>query len=333
MGKAKGPPTLLAEAILREFPKASSKSLAELLVKRHPLVYNYNSARHCIRHARGANGAGPRHLAIATPSPFSQLLNQIPKAYTLREGSPYHITDCAKLAVIGDLHIPYHSTQAIHACLEYLHKVKPDGILLNGDTIDCHKESTTFQSDPEARDFVEETESTVDFLRLLNKMFPRARKWFKLGNHEERHERYLWAKCPEIFGHPNFRLENILKLEELGIKPIRDKRRVIFGKLSILHGHEYRATIGRPVNPARWLLLKAKSNVMANHFHGEFRDSQRTIAGDDLGAWTNGCLCGLEPPYMPFNEWCWSFSVVDHINDDGQFRVDQKRISSIGKIY
>jgi len=99
-----------------------------------------------------------------------------------------------RIAIFNDIHFPYHSVQALTSALDYTKKEKPDCILLNGDILDAFQLSR-FVRDPKKRHFAEELNMFKDFFHVLNKTFPQAKIVFKLGNHEERYEHFLWTKA------------------------------------------------------------------------------------------------------------------------------------------
>jgi hypothetical protein len=333
MSKPKAAWSIRAQEIVTEFPKASTRQLGMMLFEKYPLVYkNAEDARMAVRKRRGASGKHDRPYATSQPSPFSALKNKLPRSYSLRNAKPYRITGSKRTLIFGDTHFPYQCNQAIHAMLSDAVHQDITGILINGDLGDNHW-SSDFDKEPNAVKFVSEIETIIKFLEYLRKVFPDLPIWFKFGNHCERHEKFLFRKCEHLFGHSNFKLESILELERLKIKWIKDKRRVLIGKLNVLHGHEYRGGFGRPVNPARWILLRSKTNVLANHFHVQSTDSQRSIDGETKAAWTIGCLCDLNPPYNPYNEWTHGYAIVEVLDSAGHFRVEVKHISKKFKVY
>jgi len=331
-GPQPGPAQLRAKQVLADFPELSSKQLGVILRDRYPLVYSSPEAgRWQIQKLRGAVGNSRRHTAVAPPSPFSTLLGTIPRGVVLRDTSPFRIAGPKILGVIGDLHFPYHSREAIRAALDYMNERAIEGLLINGDGIDNHNQSR-FQKDPHARSFEDESAAFIQFLETLHKLFPGMPIWYKEGNHEARHEAYLMSKCPEIYGHSKFQLEHILELERLGIKYIKDKRRILFGRLAILHGHEYRGGFVAPVNPARGMYMRAKTSVLAHHFHQDSKHSAKDLHGQIVGCWTSGCLCELNPLFQPYNEWSHGFAIAELLDNAGRFRVELKHISK-GKVF
>ncbi len=168
-----------------------------------------------------------------------------------------------------------------------------------------------------------------ELLEAIREAFPGCPIYFKIGNHEERYERYLSFKAPELLGCTDFKLENLLRFGEYGVQLITDKRIIKAGKLSIMHGHEFFGG-GAGVNPARGYFMRAKESVMCGHNHQTSEHTEPTLSGDIITAWSTGCLSELHPMYMPVNKWNLGFAFVE-IEGDGTFKVHNKRIFN-GKI-
>jgi hypothetical protein len=203
-----------------------------------------------------------------------------------------------------------------------------DSVLLNGDTLDCYSLSK-YEKDPRKRTFSDELQSARELLEAIRDAFPGCPIYFKIGNHEERYERYLSFKAPELLGCTDFKLENLLRFGEYGVQLITDKRIIKAGKLSIMHGHEFFGG-GAGVNPARGYFMRAKESVMCGHNHQTSEHTEPTLSGDIITAWSTGCLSELHPMYMPVNKWNLGFAFVE-IESDGTFKVHNKRIFN-GKI-
>lgn len=325
-----------AREIVKRFPEASTRSLARMLVRTSPLLFtDFEHARGILRDVRGANGNRRRPFATSDPSPrspLSTLLKQIPKGHTLGDASPFVIKGVKRLGIIGDIHSPYHSNEAVHAASEFLVKSKIDGLLINGDLIDNHHQSK-FQKHPDARDFIEEIDITLELLELWRAMFPKARIFWKFGNHCLRHQKFLFEKCREIFGHSNFMLESLLELERLNIKPIKDDRTIMFGDLAINHGHEWGRTFGSPALVARWLFLRTLTHSVCNHFHVKSEYSDKDLLGNPIAAWSIPCLCDLSPPHARKSKWTHGFAVAELTSGKGSFRYEPHHISDTGKVY
>lgn len=211
--------------------------------------------------------------------------------------------------IISDTHHPYHSIEAITVCLNYAKKEKPNFILLNGDIIDCHRLSK-FLKDPNARKFKQELDQLKSFVQTLHRTF-KCKIFYKLGNHEERYQHFLWEKAEELSGIEEFEFKNIINARAEGVEIIEDKRMVMLNDLPVLHGHEFNSSFFNPVNQARGLWLKASDSCIQGHGHITSQNTKKTIKGELKVTWSIGCLCHLQPKWKPYNDWNWGFAMID----------------------
>lgn len=235
---------------------------------------------------------------------------------------PFLITGYKRIAVFSDIHIPYHSVEALTAAIRFCKKEKPDAILLNGDTIDCHRLSR-FIKDPNKRNFADELNDFKQLFNVLQKEF-RCKIFFKIGNHEERYENFLFEKAKELAGVEEFDFENILKARANGVEIISNRRVMKIGELYGIHGHEYIGGISAPVNPARGLFLRGKVSCFQGHNHQTSEHTEPTMSGKMITTWSIGCLSELHPAYMPLNKWNHGFAIIDTDGRNYEFR--NKRI-------
>lgn len=242
---------------------------------------------------------------------------------------PYEFKGHKRIAIFSDIHVPYHSIDCITAAIDFCKKEKPDALLLNGDTIDCHQLSR-YVKDPKKRNFALE----LDTFKALFDVFERELKckiYFKLGNHEVRYEHFLLQKACELIGVEEFEFNNIIKARAKGIEIIKDKQPMKLNNLWGLHGHEYVGGISAPVNPARGLFLKAKVSTFQGHNHQTSEHTEPTLTGKMVTTWSLGCMSELHPAYMPLNKWNHGFGIVD-LDDNGEdFEFRNKRVFK-GKI-
>lgn len=242
------------------------------------------------------------------------------------EGKPttsFKIVGAQRVLVLSDVHVPYHSVGPLTMALRYGKAVGIDCLVLNGDFMDCHSMSR-FVRRPDHRDFAKELSLTIQLLRQIREFFPKIRIIFKVGNHEERYQHFIWTKAPEFFNVKAFKLEELLELDELGIEFVDDRRTIQLGKLNIIHGHEVYSSAGL-INIARTMRLKANDNILVAHFHRSTEDMSRRIRGSVMGGWSTGCLCDLNPYYMPNNNWNHGFADII-MEDGGGFDVINKKI-------
>jgi predicted phosphodiesterase len=178
---------------------------------------------------------------------------------------PYVLKGHKKIAVFADLHIPYHSIKSITAALDYCKKEKPDGLVLLGDALDFHALSR-FQKDPRKKHFKQELDTFKAMFEAFQKTL-KCKIYYKLGNHCERYENFLFQKAGELVGIEEFEFANILKARANGIEVIGDKRIMKANSLNMVHGHEFGMSVFNPVNIARGLYLKGKVSALQGHHH------------------------------------------------------------------
>lgn len=299
-----------------------SLKLARIIYEKENLLFkDVENVRNILRLIEGKFGGtkAKKNIPERPKNPYN-----LPKSdETIYE--PY-ILNAKKLLILSDIHIPYHSIEALTCALNFAINEKPDAILLNGDTLDFFGLSR-FAKDPKKRSFSSELESFKDFINILKQTFD-AKIIFKMGNHCERYEHFLWMKAGELIGVEEFDISNILKARAEGIEVIKDKRIIKASGLNIIHGHEYPGAFS-PVNIAKGLYAKGKVNAIQGHNHQTSSHTENDMNGNIVTTWSVGCLCELHPLYMPLNKWNHGFAFVEIDGED--FEVQNKRIHK-GKI-
>lgn len=326
--------TKVAREYRSKYKDLPTLTLARVIVKENPELYTSTEhARDALRRIEGKHG-DKRRKALTDKSLVIE--KERPRnPYNLpdseeQEFKPYTLSkECKKVLLLSDIHIPYHSIDALTLALDYGKKKKVDMIILNGDTIDFYQLSR-FEKDPRKRSFAHELEATRSFLQTLRKQFPSAKIIYKCGNHDLRLQKYLMIKAPELLGVQEFELPQLLRFKELGIVWVEDKTVMKLKKLNIIHGHEFSAGFIAPVNIARGLFLKANAIAIQGHNHQTSENTVTTLDGDMITTWSVGCLCELHPAYMPFNKWNHGFAYIEVV--DNTFEVFNKRIKN-GKVF
>ncbi len=294
--------------------------LARIMYNENNILFkNVEEARSSLRYIEGKciKGSPITHPCPERPRNPYNLPHSDESQY-----EPFLIKGYKRIAVFSDIHIPYHSVEALTAAIRFCKKEKPDAILLNGDTIDCHRLSR-FIKDPSKRNFADELNDFKQLFNVLQKEF-RCKIFFKIGNHEERYENFLFEKAKELAGVEEFDFENILKARANGVEIISNRRVMKIGELYGIHGHEYIGGISAPVNPARGLFLRGKVSCFQGHNHQTSEHTEPTMSGKMITTWSIGCLSELHPAYMPLNKWNHGFAIIDTDGKNYEFR--NKRI-------
>jgi len=120
------------------------------------------------------------------------------------------------IAVIPDLHIPYHDNDLLEKALA-VSKGK-DVIVMLGDLIDAYTVSD-FSKDPARKSTLQdEVDQATVLLARIRRENPTAEIHFIAGNHEERIARYIINNAPAFSDMRELKLPVLLKLDEQNIE-------------------------------------------------------------------------------------------------------------------
>jgi len=286
------------------------------------LFSSFEEVRSSVRYYRGQMGKTNRKM-IKKYGLDNYTMIKLPKSMA-KELSVFTLpTECNNILFLSDIHIPFHHEESLEIALDY-GKEKVNTIYLNGDVMDMFQVSS-HEKDPNKVGIETEFELTKEFLAYLRQEFPKATIYWKEGNHERRWKRWLRQKAPEVLRMKEFELNIILELHKYGITWIENETLVKFGKLNVIHGNEFRG--GGGVNPARSLFMRAKSNTIAGDKHKTGENNEGTLNEDLITTWSVGCLCELNPEYLPFAHTIWNHGFA-HITTEsnGNFSVKNFRI-------
>lgn len=310
----------------RKYPRLKQ---ARILFNDHPLIYkDVESVRSVLRRLAGKNGS-LKLKSLGVNTEFVEEKNRPFNPYNLPDSDesayePYIFPKHKRIGILSDIHVPYHNIASLTAAISYLKKEKIDGLLLNGDSIDCHRLSR-YVKDPTKRNFKLELDTFTALFDVFEKQF-KCKIYLKIGNHEERYENFLCEKAGELKGIGEFKFENIIKARARGIEVIGEKRVMKLNSLNGIHGHEYIGGITAPVNIARGLYLKGKVSAFQGHNHTTSEHTEPDMNGKITTTWSIACLSELHPAYMPLNKWNHGFAITD-LDDNGEdFEFRNKRI-------
>ena len=321
-GKAK-----LIVKYLKQYPDTRDYTISKKIYSENKHIFtSLEEVRSTVRYYRGHSGEAKRKQV---KSEFITPLNWNTKnnlTYVNRETKLKVFTlpkAHKEVLFLSDIHFPYQNEEALVTALRYGYEKKVDAIWLNGDILDMYHASD-HEKLPNESSIHEEFEQIINFFEYLRSVFPTAKIYYKEGNHERRWMRFLMRKASELLGSPEFELPNILRLAEYGVTWIENETLVKFGKLNVIHGNEFKG--GGGVNPARALYMKAKANVIAGDKHKTGENTEGNLDGKIVTTWSVGCLCELNPKYLPFAHVSWNHGFA-HISMSGNdFHVQNFRI-------
>ncbi len=318
----------IVKEYLSRFPTLPKLTLAKKIYKENKLQFtDVEHVRARIRYYTGSTGKYHRGNTLDKTQFNRKTEFNLPESYALTY-EPYVISQ-SKILILSDLHFPYQDNQAIRAAIKYGKEKKVTCILINGDLLDFANISR-HEKDWRMRSVSQEFEAVREFLIELRSHFPKAKIVFKEGNHDERFEKYLFTKAPEIFDDNEFKLEVRLRLAELRIDIVKDMLPIKIGKLNVLHGHELQG--GGGVNPARATFLKTIDNVLIGHCHRSSQHTEPTFSGDVIVVTSQGCLCGMYPMFSRINKWNHGFSYVELDIKTGEYQLQNLKIIK-GKVF
>ncbi len=321
----------LAKELCKKYPDHPARSLAKVLVKQCNNAVTLETARAMIRTCFGSFGRKYRDKATSPRKlrkPGHRV--QMPKSKA-EDWVPFELPiSSGKLGIISDMHVPFHCEVALGSAVEHLKQEKIKCLLINGDGMDFYSISR-WEKRPSKRDFMGELKECRLLLQWLRQEFPRIPIIYKLGNHEERWEKWLWEHAPEISEEPEMGFSTWLHCDKYKIDVIGDQRIIMVGNLPVLHGHELGRSVFNPVNPARGAYLRAQHTILISHHHQTSGHADTNLFHHETFVWSIGCLCELTPSYMKVNRHNHGFAVVE-LMKNGDFNVNNLRVLKNGKV-
>lgn len=324
--------SIRATELCKKYPDTSTRTLAHKLYGEFKMHYaNLESARSAIRSIRGAQGSKSNRNPAESVPWKKRKPGEKPKCpdSAVTPWLPVQIDRPAKVLILSDIHIPYHDKQAVEAAVSYGKKRKPDVVLLNGDIGDFYRHSR-WTKDPRKRSGTQDLSDVKAFLVWLRHTFPTQQIIYKMGNHDEWFDKWVWEKCLELYDAEFLQLHNVLGFEDLGIERVDDNP-VMCGKLPVLHGHEIGKGIFSPVNPARGAFLRTNHTVLIGHLHRSSSHAESNLWHAETMTWSQGALCGLTPEYARVNRWNHGFAFIE-VDGGGEFDVNNYRLSEDYKV-
>jgi len=251
--------------------------------------------------------------------------------------------------VAGDFHFPAQSNASIAVLLETIQLLRPQRLILNGDTVDLLAVSRYPKDQRYTWDLRQEVTEFHKFLHLVREV---SAAWNMdivetEANHSgngtaSRWHRYLSDRVPVLYGHP--KAEELLRYETWFYPewcPIRlQDHALIADELLVIHGDMVRK---HAAYSARGHAEKWHSSVMHSHTHRMGSSLERIPAvgfrpEQVRRAYEIGCMCDLNPSYVSAPNWTNGFAIVSHGEEAGLYGVElvnvvngQASIVALGK--
>lgn len=318
---------------LQRMPKVATQTLARSLYAKYPEVWpNREACRSSIRAIRGVKGIRLRKDVTRRMERSEEEARECRRwGMVLPDPEPtdfewYDLPlDVKRWLIISDIHVPYFDKRAVETCFEFADG-QVDGVLINGDGIDCYQLSN-FCKDPRKMKPKDEIAAWMRFLDAVQSLHGLKRVIWKEGNHELRLGRYLLQKAPELFEMEQFSWNEICNLDERGIQWLGTFNPIRHHHLTILHGHEWGNRFSNPVNQARGAFLRANDCTLEGHGHRTSHHTETTLRGRNVSCWSIGCLCNMKPEYRPLaNKWNHGFACLVASKDPDKWKVENYRV-------
>jgi predicted phosphodiesterase len=215
--------------------------------------------------------------------------------------------DFKKVGILSDIHVPYHSLSALTCAIKYLREQEIDCLILNGDIFDFYAISR-HEKEKDLRDFPREIEMGRNFLQKVRDLFPHIPVYYKMGNHENRWQRYLNEQAEEFSQLHEMQFEQFFRLDKLNLIYVPDWQGIELGDLLILHGHELMAG---GMNPSQSTFNKTFCNTIIGHVHRTTSTTKKNGFKEFFHTHSTGCLTQLSPKYYPFAQHNNGFALVE----------------------
>ena len=217
---------------------------------------------------------------------------------------PDHIK---KVGILSDIHVPFHSVEAVVCAIKHLREQNIDCLYLNGDTFDFYSISR-HEKEKDLRDFPKEIEMCRNFLQKLRDIFPTIPIYFKAGNHENRYQRYLNEQAEEFAQLHEMQFDKFFRLDVLDFTYVPDWQGMEMGDLLVCHGHELMAG---GMNPSQSTFNKTFCNTLIGHVHRTTNTIKKDGFKRYIHTYSTGCLTQLSPKYYPFAQHNHGFAIVE----------------------
>lgn len=241
-------------------------------------------------------------------------LNENPEAIRSvyrRHRSNILLQNGIRIAFCTDQHHPYQDDKARSVALQIVQAFDPDIFISGSDGIDFYAISAFDKSPKRANKLQDEIDSWIRSEYEWQDASPNAKRFFIIGNHEDRLRRYLWAHH-EVADLRSMQLESLLEFKRLDLQLAKNNE-IEIGKLLIKHGEKVSGKSAYSAQ-AEMITEHYEYNVMTGHTHrmGSHLVTKRTGI---VQAHECGCLCRLDLDYVNRPNWQQGFALATVYRD------------------
>jgi predicted phosphodiesterase len=225
-----------------------------------------------------------------------------------------------RIVVVSDLQIPYHDPKAVHNLIDFIKRYKPDRVVSIGDEIDLPSVSKWERGriGEYAGTIGKDRDTTV---RLLEQL--RVTDVIR-SNHTDRLFNYIASYAPGLYGIPELRLENFLRLPELGITYWRKPMPIAPGWVAV-HGDHGRISQVAGQTALKQALQHGKS-LVCGHTHRLGLSSVTEASGGIVGRILTGMEVGN---MMKFSSAHYTHGSANWQQGFGLLYVDGRNVTPV----
>ncbi len=225
-----------------------------------------------------------------------------------------------RILVVSDLQIPYHDTRATSVLIDFIKRYKPDRVVSIGDELDFPTIGRWNRGriGEYARSIGRDRDIAV---RLLEQL--RITDVIR-SNHTDRLFTYIANQAPGLMGIPELRLENFMKLPELGITYWKKPMPIAPGWIAV-HGDHGRISQVAGQTALKQALQHGKS-VVCGHTHRLGISSVTEASGGVIGRILTGFEVGN---LMRFSSAHYTNGSANWQQGFGLLYVDGKQVSPV----
>lgn len=167
--------------------------------------------------------------------------------------------------VLPDVHFPFQDQELVLAWLRHVKHLKPNGIDIIGDLLDCYSLSRFDKNPTRKASLQTELDDARAFLAGIRRLAGRGCDIrYSEGNHEDRLRKILWSKLPGLSDLRNLSIPELLGLKKLGIHWHSTQNPYCIRDLWYTHGDLLRKNAGMS---ARAKADAIRGSVVIGHCH------------------------------------------------------------------
>lgn len=203
------------------------------------------------------------------------------------------------LVAFNDMQIPFQDDPTIKCLLRFTQDFEPTHVIAAGDGLDFY-EMSQFDKNPSRQfRFKDELQIAHRIIKDIERVTPKADRYWIDGNHEDRLRRWLWRHGAAIAGLPSLEPQALMHLENW--------THLTYGSSVTVMGVVIEHGDGGGTNLGSRMFARRGTSGICGHSH-RFHDLHITNAGGVHRYIENGCLCTMKPEFVARPNWQWGFT-------------------------